>query len=630
MSEEKAVLVNKPAPQQSDRNNQAVGLHSYEIINSPPSPETAPNITGRYQEKNGLFTLHINQSGIHIECWLALSRRKGENVSISAKNSNHSTFGVFRFGGDFTQAKQISLNDENQSPCGVISLSKESGNIEPEHITTKFTGSFLPSLVTGEKQLISQSITKKLDRSSTLSEFFIDGLQESLPFILSRSWFPPTLQQKNELITNLEGISQLIIDYHTVTGGRNQNIVNDKKAENIFLIDNLLKTNLDDAFHSSNLEIFVELARTFLHNKFLKIGVKERTLMQWLERMVLESSSLSPRVRNSQNPFPTLKEKFDIKTKQIVFGDQSIESQIDKEETTYKIKFEMVGASTGVKAGFGAGGFIGNVTITETSSTETTKPKKKFGFWMIEIGVGIGSPGGTFGGGIITGTGSTYYKREFDDFLGMFELRELSIEAKFASLGPESARRGGILFGNRVFPPLEIQIDTNMIDFGIGIECKFWTGRIYSSLDKAKAEATYQTNNLNIIRQAQLSQKVHFKIPGSSVVSEAGREAIRYFLASELSLFRTKVIELEIIGHTDLTGTTEKNKDLSLSRAKNVLQSIKDSLGADLRCKVLSPIGKGEEEAIANGATRHKYEQKFRRVDVKLDGRFVIIFTDIE
>jgi outer membrane protein OmpA-like peptidoglycan-associated protein len=82
--------------------------------------------------------------------------------------------------------------------------------------------------------------------------------------------------------------------------------------------------------------------------------------------------------------------------------------------------------------------------------------------------------------------------------------------------------------------------------------------------------------------------------------------------------------------------TEERNKDLSEMRAKNVLQAIKDVLGQRFALPAASIVleGHGEkdadkdkqaqEQAIGH-ALRDRPDRRFRRVDVYLNGRCVLV-----
>lgn len=73
---------------------------------------------------------------------------------------------------------------------------------------------------------------------------------------------------------------------------------------------------------------------------------------------------------------------------------------------------------------------------------------------------------------------------------------------------------------------------------------------------------------------------------------------------------------IEISGHTDTTGSLEKNRVLSQNRADEVVRYLAENHRIPLR-RMITPFGYGSSQAVADNTTKEGREQN-RRVEVKI------------
>ncbi|MGB5425356.1 MAG: OmpA family protein [Gammaproteobacteria bacterium] len=99
----------------------------------------------------------------------------------------------------------------------------------------------------------------------------------------------------------------------------------------------------------------------------------------------------------------------------------------------------------------------------------------------------------------------------------------------------------------------------------------------------------------------------------SDVLKEEGKVALRE-LGNEIKAKGAKVVDIDIIGHTDSTGPEEYNQGLSERRAQSVADFI-ISEGVD--ASIIDVSGEGELNPIASNATREGRAQN-RRVEINV------------
>jgi len=108
------------------------------------------------------------------------------------------------------------------------------------------------------------------------------------------------------------------------------------------------------------------------------------------------------------------------------------------------------------------------------------------------------------------------------------------------------------------------------------------------------------------------SNKITFDI-ATDIIKPENKNIILQLYKIAQSCPKTKI---NIVGHTDSTGNSEKNKVLSLNRAKAVLLALQ-KLGINLN--KMKAIGKGSIVPVADNSTPEG-QQKNRRIEFKLIG----------
>jgi OOP family OmpA-OmpF porin len=98
-----------------------------------------------------------------------------------------------------------------------------------------------------------------------------------------------------------------------------------------------------------------------------------------------------------------------------------------------------------------------------------------------------------------------------------------------------------------------------------------------------------------------------------AVLKPAGKEAI-HGIDEEIKASKTKVISIDVVGHTDSVGTEEYNQELSVRRA-NAVKEYMVSEGIDPG--LVNVKGMGEADPVASNATAEG-RAKNRRVEISV------------
>jgi outer membrane protein OmpA-like peptidoglycan-associated protein len=131
---------------------------------------------------------------------------------------------------------------------------------------------------------------------------------------------------------------------------------------------------------------------------------------------------------------------------------------------------------------------------------------------------------------------------------------------------------------------------------------------------EARTEAAQANERISSLDDydVQDSVVVNFRV-NSAVLSAEARQQLDQ-LASKVVNARAYVIE--VTGHTDSTGSTAKNFQLSQQRAESVVQYLAVNHKIPLR-RFITPMGYGKTEAVADNTTVEGRAQN-RRVEVKI------------
>src|SRR2546421_8625846 len=110
----------------------------------------------------------------------------------------------------------------------------------------------------------------------------------------------------------------------------------------------------------------------------------------------------------------------------------------------------------------------------------------------------------------------------------------------------------------------------------------------------------------------QETAAVNFRV-GSSVLNPIAKTKLDELATKALN---SKAYVLEVTGHADSTGSTERNRTLSQRRADAVIRYLVEQHKIPLR-RIITPYGFGELEPVADNKTREGRAEN-RRVEVKI------------
>jgi OOP family OmpA-OmpF porin len=96
-----------------------------------------------------------------------------------------------------------------------------------------------------------------------------------------------------------------------------------------------------------------------------------------------------------------------------------------------------------------------------------------------------------------------------------------------------------------------------------------------------------------------------------AVLKEEGKVAL-HELDDDIKAKGAKVVDIDVIGHTDSTGPEDYNLDLSVRRAQAVADYI---ISEGIDASIIDVSGEGESNPIASNATREGRAEN-RRVDI--------------
>jgi OmpA-OmpF porin, OOP family len=137
---------------------------------------------------------------------------------------------------------------------------------------------------------------------------------------------------------------------------------------------------------------------------------------------------------------------------------------------------------------------------------------------------------------------------------------------------------------------------------------------LYAVAAEARSEAGAANERISALDDydVQESVAVNFKV-NSAALSPQARQQLDGLAAKAIN---SKSYLIEVAGHTDSTGSEEKNFRLSRQRAESVIQYLAVNHKIPLR-RFVSPMGYGKTDAVAENTTAAGRAQN-RRVEVKM------------
>jgi outer membrane protein OmpA-like peptidoglycan-associated protein len=137
---------------------------------------------------------------------------------------------------------------------------------------------------------------------------------------------------------------------------------------------------------------------------------------------------------------------------------------------------------------------------------------------------------------------------------------------------------------------------------------------LYAVAAEARAEVKAVNERVSSLDDYDVQENVAvtFRV-NSAVLSPEAKQKLDELAAKTTS---ARAFMIEVAGHTDSTGSDEKNFRLSRARADAVVQYLAVQHKIPLR-RFITPMGYGKTEAVADNTTREGREQN-RRVEVKM------------
>lgn len=572
----------------------------------------APDLTGRYQDEKGFFTLAINQAGDRIEGWMGNRQdarnngTKREIILLGGDRINSTTFSYYIF-----------------LSGGVITIKdKADGTIEAKGNKIILTGLLENTLVLNAKR-------------PTLSRAAISALPVDNEIFRLNEWFPLTRQEIDFLkaALSLKNLKPKLKHYFDAGDGEKVGDRNER-MERARLVDNVIGKAFSDpnkkhGWYEGDMPLVDFHSIRILTIQRLTHGKRNRTLLSWLQVIVDRTAKdIFPNLEGKKKPVSSVLPET---IEHLALRD----SNNPEDKFLYEVTIRVVGFSGDV--GIGVGGFIGLISIAqfdkafkEKAPTAGPRWSRDFNIWMIELSggwsVGVKLGFQTSGQGVSSFDYQPENLVSSGLFTGWFHLFDDS-----SVLGPVNVSKTRmILDGDGTLPKLHIDLSGVMFKLGAGLggETGGAFGQIVSFAFSPKPDKDFSGKQFDYAREVQFKAKtnIHFAC-GDAFLTDEARQILRIFCAEELFSFNSALSRLTIVGHADRTDTEERNLELSELRAKNTELAIRDILGNNL--KILNgrikSIGLGEEEhAKVKPNSPEAVDPSFRKVDIILNSRLSV------
>jgi V8-like Glu-specific endopeptidase len=453
-----------------------------------------------------------------------------------------------------------------------------------------------------------------LESAFSPQAFSPDGL------VHQQEWFPLTTTQKRHLITSLseDKIAPFLQRCFSAEQGFKSA---DKVAvgrecwkfwpylEQVFL-------DKDRGFHQVDRVLAIHYARTLLASNQWTFTSSQgqtqtRSQLDWLQESlnrVYEGGDSTPNLRNGVHAYLWLR---------------------PVDPTGKKHNYQVSASLKGL--GLIGGYYRGEITIKNVGGKNWTEQTFKIVLKGFQVQLGF----------TVKFEGSAETSDEWlpADFPGHIDLLAASAGAK--APGVKASVGGAVLtiFGSGIREPMIVTSED--ADVGVNLSKKWGidgpdlSGR-WGEI-RAKDLPDVQGRKVHVATDHAglygLESDAHFCL-GSALLTEDARHALRVTCANELRGFMNPQSQLSILGYADTVGyanasaeeANERNGRLSLLRAENTLQAIRDILGN--RFKIpdtnVRKTGEGQREAEKAGFEPGTADPRYRRVDVILNNALVI------
>jgi hypothetical protein len=591
-----------------------------EFRRDAPQPEwRKPDLTGRYEYREfdtvlrtevTRYMVSINQAGRHVE---GLMTRVLSPKSSETSRTQHRIYGDLQSDGSFL----------------VFSLTKPAefwGYLRVDSSGRLFLRN--GEAAQDERWASTDPLSKYSDEPTLMESAFSPGGFSPDGLVQRQEWFPLTTTQKNHLVTGLapDRIEPLLEACFRAAQGFK---AEEKRAvvQQCHKPWNYIAGLFDKEVHPTDRLLAIHYARTVLAlNRWTFRTTAGQTIRQshldWLQAALdrVAESGATPDVRGSIHGYLWLKPRSPTSPKH-----------------TYKVSASLRGAA------LIAGYFRGEITISKQDGKawrETFKVVLK-GF-QARAGFSVS----------FEGTAHAYDDWSPADFPGPIDLLSAAAGAKLLRLKLSAGAAVMTIFGSRRWPPLIATSQDVDVDVDLdkkekrreddvtkkkwwGIDPPDLSGRWGEIRSKQLPDQPEQQVHVarDYVHRYGFENDVHFCL-GSALLTQDARQALRIVCANELAGFGNPDSRLSVLGFADTVGykdataeqAHERNRTLSLLRAQNTVQAIRDILGDRFRIaeQNIKKTGEGQQEAEKAGLALGKPDPRFRRVDVVLNTALVI------
>jgi outer membrane protein OmpA-like peptidoglycan-associated protein len=578
------------------RNQTALVGRERRVLAAPNPDPQAPDITGRYQDTAGSFTVAINQAGSHIECWV------GEVLTATTQRAKR----LFRLGGDLKDSSSFTLYTYPDPTRGRGGLKLEGGKLAM-------------TLTTGEQTARATLVLN--ETRATLSEAGVGSLPESVPILKAQEWFPLTKQSSDFLRAALDSvkIAPFLQSFFAVGSGVT---VADRlnRAQRAKTLDDYLATVFStkppDGWHPQDTLLVRHRAQQILHALKLTRDGATRSLYGWIE-IVFET--VNQERFGSAMQMPSAAENLQL---------QALTRSPDQ---FFRYEAELVVSGLAGDVGIGLGGFVGGLTIAQFDGPGTDAKqlwKHTWDIWI--VGISAGPSVGLQMGFFTRGTALSPANYAPEDIPGWVSF--VSASGPRGGVGIGGTPIGATLMlleGTGVHPKLAFDFTGWTLDSSIG-GALFEVGMTFGRINLLGVKFSSKGVN-DIIKQSDYAIDVHAQATphfalGDALLNADARQLLRIFCAAELVVLSDPTSRITVNGHADRVDTEARNDQLSLLRAQNVVTALKDILGGRFKLsddRVVAQ-GLGERAATAAKDIDGQPNPNFRKVELIVDSRLTV------
>jgi outer membrane protein OmpA-like peptidoglycan-associated protein len=618
------------------RRGQIVCVARHERRSYPFNDNQPPSVTGRFQEKDGQYTLHINHAGSFIEAvisWIFSGNRDSEVeferwqaqnrrpiLFLWGKLQDDDSFILIPEPGqemyDFAlgEKKDASLifsfrlsgsrrNNTLKLREWIAGQKEEDGKIYELNPNEPEAGKFTPTYMKDYLNNLPDDIKREYSK--------VIRMYEWAPLTTKfYRWLKSRLLQKSRYRVSgsreikEESIENIIREYAGVSkGSRVQDKIERQKIVfklELYFINAVFPTRGSSAWHRDDLVLAQFFARLILEQNKLLIDRTVRSYMDWI-RIIVNQYWI-----DNRRGLSAIQRYLDVQPD----NDSDPKYQ-------YEIELELRGIRGGKL--FGGGYFEGTIKISKISKKGNTVEEfqRTYGAWLIvlqrESGISLSYSA--------NGTAESNNNWQMSDFEGPYSIWSIEGVGQLIEVN-----------GTKHYPRLQFFVPPKPAR---GISAfRAWGGIYYPHrlppAEPKKDDGPY----VKVVESSELVKSdgsIHFRC-GSAKLSNSAIKRIGFFCARELPSFLMPDSLLWVVGHADRLDTEERNYELSQLRAENTLNVIEGILGDKLRANFVYATGWGEEEAqrdkIPDPSKTGRYDpiaqQPYRRVDIILNGRLLV------